>query len=53
MRAKAVHAARGLETLGVGQGGQVICWQPNGDDAIRTWLGISYLGAVYVPFNTA
>ncbi|WP_206420047.1 AMP-binding protein [Minwuia thermotolerans] len=53
LRAKAVHVARGLAALGVGQGDHVVSWQPTGADALRTFLGVSYLGAVYVPFNTA
>ncbi|GJL88054.1 MAG: ATP-dependent acyl-CoA ligase [Minwuia thermotolerans] len=52
-RARAVHAARGLAAQGVGQGDHVISWQPNSGTTIQTWLGINYLGAVYVPFNTA
>ena len=52
-RARAVHAARGLAAQGVGQGDHVVSWQPNSGDTIQTWLGINYLGAVYVPFNTA
>lgn len=52
-RAGAVHAARGLAAQGVGQGDHVISWQPNSGTTIQTWLGINYLGAVYVPFNTA
>lgn len=53
LRAEVIHAARGLAALGVRQGDHVVSWQPNGPDAIRTWLGINWLGAVYVPFNTA
>jgi crotonobetaine/carnitine-CoA ligase len=53
LKAEAVHAATGLAALGVAQGDHVASWQPNGPDAIRTWLGINWLGAVYVPFNTA
>ncbi len=53
VHAKAIHAARGLAALGVKQGDHVVSWQPTGGDAIRTWLGVNYLGAVYVPFNTA
>ena len=28
-------------------------WLPNGMDALRLWFGLNYLGAVYVPINTA
>src|SRR4051794_6105452 len=45
-------AAAGLQRLGVRQGEHVLCWLPNGPEAILTWFGINYLGAVYVPLNT-
>ncbi|MDF1736893.1 MAG: AMP-binding protein [Minwuia sp.] len=53
LRAKAVHVARGLAALGVRQGDHVVSWQPTGGDAILTFIATAYLGAVYVPFNTA
>ena len=53
LRARAVHVARGLASLGVKQGDHVVSWQPTGGDAILTFIGTAYLGAVYVPFNTA
>ncbi len=50
-RARATAAA--LLKLGVKQGDHVACWLPIGKHALQAMLGINYLGAVYVPFNTA
>jgi crotonobetaine/carnitine-CoA ligase len=50
-RAK-THAA-GLQALGVRQGDFVLSWQGNGPMAVTTFLALNYLGAVYVPINTA
>lgn len=47
------RAAAGLAALGVGKGDHVLSWQPNGPEALLTWFGLNYLGAVYVPVNTA
>ncbi len=47
------RAASTLRGHGVGPGDAVLSWQPNGANAVRTWLGTNQLGAVYVPVNTA
>jgi crotonobetaine/carnitine-CoA ligase len=47
------RAAAALQALGVRQGDYVLSWQPNGPHAILTWFGLNYLGAIYVPVNTA
>ena len=47
------RAAKGLQAMGVKAGEHVLSWQPNGREAILTWFGLDYLGAVYVPINTA
>lgn len=47
------RTARGLQDLGVNRGDHVLSWQPNNRDATLTWFGLNYLGAVYVPMNTA
>jgi len=47
-----VYAA-GLQALGVEQGEPVLSWLPNGPLAVLTLLSLNYLGAVYVPLNTA
>ena len=46
-------AAEGLEKLGVRRGDHVMVWLPNGPEILTVWFAINYLGAVYVPFNTA
>ena len=45
--------AAGLQARGVEQGDAVVCWLPNGPDVVRVWFAINYLGATYVPINTA
>jgi carnitine-CoA ligase len=47
------RTAKGLQSLGVSKGEHVLSWQPNSKEALLTWFGINYLGAVYVPLNTA
>jgi crotonobetaine/carnitine-CoA ligase len=47
------RAAKGLQDMGVKGGEHVLSWQPNGREAVLTWFGLDYLGAVYVPINTA
>ncbi|GAA4684196.1 ATP-dependent acyl-CoA ligase [Gordonia humi] len=46
-------SAGSLHRLGVRQGDHVVCWLPNGADMLRFWFAINYLGAVFVPINTA
>ena len=45
--------AAGLRALGVSQGERVAVWLPNGPDALIAFYAINYIGAVFVPFNTA
>jgi crotonobetaine/carnitine-CoA ligase len=47
------RAANGLLRLGVSHGDHVLSWQPNSRQALLTWFGLNYLGAVYVPLNVA
>jgi crotonobetaine/carnitine-CoA ligase len=47
------RVAAGLQRLGVGQGDHVLAWQPNTPEMLLTFFAINYLGAVYVPINTA
>jgi carnitine-CoA ligase len=47
------RAAKAFADLGVVKGDHVLSWQPNGHEALVTWFGLNYLGAVYVPLNTA
>jgi crotonobetaine/carnitine-CoA ligase len=53
MRALTARTAAGLHALGVRQGDTVVVWMPNGIDCLRTWFAINWLGATYVPINTA
>ena len=46
-------AAAALHGLGVRQGDTVTVWLPNGVDMLRAWFAINWLGAIYVPINTA
>jgi crotonobetaine/carnitine-CoA ligase len=46
-------AAAGLAALGVRRGCHVLVWLPNGSDALLAWFGANWLGAVFVPMNTA
>ena len=45
--------ATALKAEGVGQGDPVLTFLGNGPDLLVTWFAINYLGAVYVPLNTA
>ena len=45
--------AAALQGLGVQQGEPVLSWLPNGPHAVLNWLALNYIGAVYVPINTA
>lgn len=53
VRRRTIAKAVGLQRLGVKQGDRVAVWLPNGRDAILAFYAINYLGAVFVPFNTA
>ena len=46
-------AAAGLQQLGVKKGDRVIAWLPTGRTMVLTWFATNYLGAVFVPLNTA
>jgi crotonobetaine/carnitine-CoA ligase len=45
--------AAALQALGVRSGDRVIAWLPNGPALVRAWFAINYLGAIFVPLNTA
>lgn len=51
--ARVRRRAAALAEAGVNQGDHVLCWMGNGPDLLVTWFAINYLGAVYVPINTA
>ena len=45
--------AAALQALGVRAGDRVVAWLPNGPALVRAWFSINYLGAIFVPLNTA
>lgn len=47
------RTAAGLAALGIRQGQTVTVWLPNGIDMLCVWFAINWLGAIYVPINTA
>lgn len=51
--ARVDRAAGGLAALGVRHGDVVLAWLPNGAEAVVTWLAANWLGAAYMPLNTA
>lgn len=53
LRRRVRALAAGLEAQGVRQGDHVAVWLPNGREALLTFYAVNYLGAVFVPFNTA
>lgn len=53
LRERVVAKASGLQKIGVKKGHHVAVWLPDGRDALITFFAINYLGAVFVPFNTA
>jgi crotonobetaine/carnitine-CoA ligase len=53
LRARVRDRAAGLKALGVRQDEFVLSWQPNGPQAVLTFLALNQLGAVYVPINIA
>lgn len=53
MLREAQRVAAGLQKLGVRRNDRVLIWMPNGPMILRCWFGINYIGAVFVPINTA
>jgi len=53
LRDEVIGVAAGLSRLGVRQGDHVAVWLPNGREGLLIFYAINYLGAVFVPFNTA
>ncbi len=52
-RSEAARTGAGLQRLGVGRDDRVLVWLPNSPLMLRCWFGINYIGAAYVPVNTA
>jgi len=53
LRDRVLRAAAGLAAQGVRQDDKVIVWLPNNLECLVSWFAINWLGAVYVPINTA
>ncbi len=53
VRQRTIAVASGFASLGVARGDKVAVWLPNGREAILSLYALNYLGAVFVPFNTA
>jgi crotonobetaine/carnitine-CoA ligase len=53
LRRRVIAKAAGLQKLGVKQGDFVAAFIPSGRDGLLAFYAINYLGAVFVPFNTA
>lgn len=53
MRARTRRVAAALQKLNVRQGDHVLMWLPNGRAALEVYFAINYIGAVYIPINTA
>lgn len=51
--ARVERLAAGLADAGVARGDHVAVWMFDSKEAILTFFAINYLGAVFVPFNTA
>lgn len=51
--ARVSELGRKLQDLGVRQGDAVLVWMPNGPELFTAWYSINFIGAVYVPMNTA
>jgi crotonobetaine/carnitine-CoA ligase len=51
--ARVERVAGGLAAIGVRRGDVVLAWLPNGAEAVVTWLAANWLGAAYMPLNTA
>jgi carnitine-CoA ligase len=53
LRARVRRTAAALQAAGAAQGDKVVVWLPNGPESLRVFLALGYIGAVYVPINTA
>jgi crotonobetaine/carnitine-CoA ligase len=53
LRRRVRRRAAGLQALGVKRGERVAVWLPSGADALEVFYAVNYIGAVFVPFNTA
>jgi len=52
-QAQGRQLAAALSAIGVNHGDLVLVWLPNGPEIVAIALGLSYLGAIFVPVNLA
>ena len=52
-RDQSLRVASAFRDLGIGHGDRVCVFLPNGLEVLYTWMGLSRLGAICVPINTA
>ena len=53
LKNRVISVAAGFQKQGVQQGETVAVWLPNGPDALLAFYALNYIGAIFVPFNTA
>lgn len=53
LKDRVVQLASGLQGMGIAQGEHVALWLPSDRTALLAFHAINYIGAVFVPFNTA
>lgn len=53
LKERVISLAVGFQKLGIKQGDTVAVWLPNGPEVLLTFFALNYIGAVFVPFNTA
>jgi crotonobetaine/carnitine-CoA ligase len=53
LKQRVTSVAAGFQKQGVKQGDTVAVWLPNGPDALLSFYALNYIGAIFVPFNTA
>ena len=52
-RARTRRLGTSLQALGVSEGEHVVVWLPNGKECLEAYFALGYIGAVFVPINTA
>ncbi|SDI39661.1 AMP-binding protein [Lutimaribacter saemankumensis] len=52
-REKILRTSIGLQSQGVSQGDHVLVFAPNSREQVLVFFALNYIGAVYVPINTA
>ncbi len=47
------NLAAALQNLGVRKGNRVLAWLPSDQNMVLSWFAANYIGAIFVPLNTA